>query len=146
MILVLAEAEKNIKVAMVHRIVISSICFLLASVAFAQGNIQVFAPEKLAVVINSRIAERDKTKKMDGYRYLVFFNIDRTKAQLKMAEVKNKLGSNMEVSIRFDEPYFKVFAGTYKSRFDAYLDRGRVYKFYNGANLVQDKVPFPPVP
>ena len=77
---------------------------------------------------------------LDGYSIQVYAGMRRDEAMNVIKKIKDEL-SELTPDLKYEQPKFRVKAGSYFSRLEAQRDLRRVKQYFPTAILVPDKVP-----
>ncbi len=142
--------ERNLKTATEQiqkhnmRIILVFIFFILTSNTFAQNSDSVtwLMDSKTEVLLNKKL-ELDKTKpSIQGYRVQLYYGGNRAEA----LELKSKFASvfpDIETYLIYQQPYFRLRAGNFRTRIEAYKLFRKVEKEFPSVFIVNDEIAFP---
>lgn len=121
-----------------------SLCFLtfFSLISFAQ--VQYSIEPMIEQIESDYIKAWDKVDKIDGYRIQITAfsgNNSRNRAEGEKAAFKSNF-PGISVYLTYTEPYFKLRAGNYYTRLEAYKDLKRIQLTYPNAYIVPDKIFF----
>lgn len=119
------------------------IVFLISSYAFAQeGSLNMSIDPKVDLLIMKRNEQKKSKGTIPGYRVQIYFGSSRTEA----TNAKNKFAAlypELESYMMYQQPYFKVRAGDFRTRFDAYKLFKGIQKEFSSVFIVKDDIKFP---
>lgn len=80
-----------------------------------------------------------------GYRIRIFSDLGtHARGDSELAKAKFfELFPEIPVYLEYDNPYFKVYAGDYRTKHDALLDFKRIKRYFQAAFIVPDKINLP---
>jgi SPOR domain len=121
-------------------------CFFLftCSELFAQDSsgVKVLMDAKTEQLLQKKL-ELDKTKpSIQGYRVQLYYGGNRAEA----LELKSKFASlypEIETYLIYQQPYFRLRAGNYRTRIEAYKLFRKVEKEFPSVFIVNDEIAFP---
>ncbi len=127
------------------------ICFLtlISTILFSQQtqdkNIKVIQDTRISELVSTHI-ELNKVKPgIAGWRVQIFFdsgNKSKTNAQVLLDEFRIKY-PGIKAYIVFQEPYFKVRVGDYRTRMEAEKIQKLIITDFPNAFIVKDEINFP---
>lgn len=82
--------------------------------------------------------------KFAGYRIQVSFGQDRNDANKLRNEFSGKF-PELPTYLTYNQPYFKIYAGDFRTKLEAFKYLGQVKKAYPAAFVVRDKINPPPL-
>jgi hypothetical protein len=109
------------------------------------GNITINQDEKLLSVLKSKIEANSSMNGFSGWRVQIFLGSGR-QARDKANGVKAafmKDFPDVDVYISYDAPYFRVRAGDFRTRQEAFKLKKTVESKYSTIWVVEDKINFP---
>jgi len=119
-----------------------SVAFILTiyvQIAFAQKTVFIHTDNILDSLIE---ADKNTAPGMDGFRVQIYFGSERKAAQ----EIRGKflqLFPNTEAYLIYQQPYFKVRTGDYRTRFEAYAAYKKIIPNFDKVFIVPDRINFP---
>lgn len=96
-------------------------------------------------IISKHIQVNQKVKGSPGYRIQVFF-ASGTEAKNQCLKLKNELRNSYpqyESYIIYEEPFFKLRIGDFRSKLEAYKLFKQIQEAYPSAFIVEDLIAFP---
>jgi hypothetical protein len=113
-----SKINKNI---MNKLIFISLVALILPMTLAGQGRLDIDKPDALRILQEERMKERMKSdsKTLEGYRVLLYFSEDRSAAERVRSRFINEYSENFNCDLEWDEPKFKVYAGSFITRAEA---------------------------
>lgn len=96
-------------------------------------------------IISKHISINQKAKGIPGYRIQVFFSSG-TEAKNQATKFKNDLRNSYpehEVYIIYEEPFFKLRIGDFRTKIEAYKLFKKIQDTYPSAFIVEDLISFP---
>lgn len=126
------------------RILIVIILLLNSSNIFAQDSANVtWIMEPNVEQLLQKKLELDQTKpSIQGYRVQLYYGGNRAEA----LELKSKFASlhpEVETYLIYQQPYFRLRAGNYRTRIEAYKLFKKVEKEFPSVFIVNDEIAFP---
>lgn len=129
---------------MLHKIkFISFILIILFSKAMlsqSKGSVEYYNEFQLNQVLDKHIAYNKRTINK-GYRIKIQFSSDKATS----IKVKNKFSeefTDVPAYIKYDQPYFSVRVGNYRTKLEAYKFLKEVQKDYPASFLIEDEILF----
>ena len=118
---------------------------LLNITCFSQNNINV--SDKITISSNINIynlidlhrQKSEQTDEIKGYRIQITSNNDRSKIYALRSEVYSKF-SDIKNYLEYDQPYYRLRIGDFKSRLDARSYLERVIRHFPSAFIVTDDI------
>lgn len=108
-------------------------------------NLNVERDERLDKMLNWHIENNKNRNGIDGYRVEIFFSSDldaKQKAFDKKVEFLSKY-PDYDVHVKFAAPNFRVRAGDFRTKNEAWKLFKKIEKDYPAAFVVKDKINFP---
>jgi len=102
---------------------------------------------KIMELINRRASYYEEKKEMPGFRLQIFFdsgNEARKRATTARTEFIQKY-PNVEAYLSFEQPYYKIRVGDFRSRLDAKQFEYKIMRDYPNAFIVPDKIKLPKI-
>ena len=127
------------------------IVFLLFTLLFASvysqgnGNVQIIQDERIDTLLKKHIELNEQYPKIEGWRINIFFeagNYSKRMAIEAKSEFVNKF-TDVPCYLIFQEPYYKVRIGDYRTRMEAEKFLKEIEHDYPNAFVVQDEINFP---
>ncbi len=119
---------------------------MLLTNEYNQGNITINQSHKIEVAMRNIIAGAFQ-RKLNGYRIRIYFD-NKQDSRAKSESIKNSflnLFPETEAYRTYDNPYFKVTVGDFRTRSDAMKFLRRVETLYPSAFIVREAINFPPL-
>jgi len=130
-------------------------------VSFSQDTVKHFVPAPVVIVPDTSVhiteapgVNRTMQKRLEyarrsegkfpGYRIQVGFGQDRNEATKLKADVGLKY-PNLPTYLAYQQPYFKICIGDFRSKLEAVKYLNTIKKAYPGAFMVKDKIYPPPI-
>jgi hypothetical protein len=110
-----------------------------------QGQVQIIQDARIDTLLEKHIIANEFDPNIDGYRIQIFFeagNNSKRMANEAKAEFAVKYPEAPNY-ILFQEPYYKVRIGDYKTKMEAEKFLKEIEKEYPNAFVVRDKINFP---
>ncbi|MEH0158486.1 hypothetical protein V6R21_30815 [Limibacter armeniacum] len=98
-----------------------------------EGYINSKVDEKLGLMAQRELGG------IPGYRLLIFSGTNRRKAEEIISNLKYNMGM-FDVSMEYEQPNYKVKAGTYFTKLDAHADHVQLKKAFPSAILVSERI------
>jgi hypothetical protein len=120
------------------------ILFIIANHTIAQTSEKVtwLMDSKTEALLNKKL-ELDKSKpSIQGYRVQLYYGGNRAEA----LELKSKFASvfpDIETYLIYQQPYFRLRAGNFRTRIEAYKLFQKVEKEFPSVFIVNDEIAFP---
>lgn len=114
----------------------------IAQAAAAQKFVQVQGDPKLDTLIERNIAANKAANSIPGYRIQVFFGSERKAAQDAKAKFL-QLYPDQEAYLIYQQPYFKVRVGDFRTRLEAYALFKKILPEFDKIFIVPDKINLP---
>lgn len=117
--------------------------FLVATLAFSQGNVEIIGESNLQTLIRQRVAGLD-TSSLTGYRIQLFFGSNRNDAQSMQSKFNSRYPewSNESYLLYFD-PSWRVRVGNFYKKIDAQPMMNELQREYGNVFLIRDKIELP---
>ena len=80
--------------------------------------------------------------KMKGYRVQIFFGAEKNKAKDQKSKFLSKY-SDVKAYEVFETPYFKIRAGNFRTKLEAYQLQQKIKSDFPGAFIVEDDIELP---
>ncbi|MDD3876688.1 MAG: SPOR domain-containing protein [Bacteroidales bacterium] len=110
-----------------------------------EGNIVVYKDIRLDILLEKykEICEYEAT--IDGFRVQIFFDAgNQSQSNANQARTEfMRLYPEVDVYVVFDSPYYKVRAGDFRTRIEAYNFYLSIQSNYPNAFIVMDKISYP---
>ena len=122
----------------------SDIFYLLRQGSAGEGRVTINQPASIASAMNShKIANLDKT--ISGYRVRIFFDNSRN-ARTQSEQVAlsfTSLYPNVQVYRGYENPYFKVTVGNFRTTADATKFLGQIKGQFPSGFIVKENIDYP---
>lgn len=118
------------------------VCCLITKVHAQNTFVQVQTDSRLDSVIEKNIEANKAANGIQGYRVQIFFGSERKQAQ----DAKTKLLQLMpeeEVYLIYQQPYFKVRVGDYRTKLEAEAVYRKLLHEFDKLFIVPDKINLP---
>jgi hypothetical protein len=109
-----------------------------------EGKINIISQVDYEQIIQKHIEINEKAKGIPGFRVQVFFSSGND-AKQQANKIKNDLRTNFpdyEVYLIYEEPFFKVRIGNFRTKADAYKLFKQVQLLYPEAFIVEDLISY----
>lgn len=109
------------------------------------GNVVVYQDERINKVIWKHVNQNKEFNGVQGFRIRIFSDLGQT-AREKSQEANakfNELFPEIPVYREYDTPYYKVYAGDYRTKNDALKDFKRIKEYFPVAFIVPGRINFP---
>ena len=106
------------------------------------GRVEIIQDSRIAALVEKHIAINEKQKGIPGYRVQIFFGSNRKDALKMKADFLNKY-SKINAYTKYDEPYFKVRVGDYRTQLKAQKFHKEISGNFPNAFIVQDLIILP---
>jgi len=80
--------------------------------------------------------------KIKGYRVQIFFGAEKIKAKGEKSKFLSKY-SDVKAYEVFETPYFKIRAGNFRTKLEAYQFQQKIKEDFPGAFIVEDEIELP---
>jgi hypothetical protein len=113
-----------------------------ASANSKTGTVEIIQDYKIKELLD-KYTELNSKSTVKGYRVKIHFGNDKTHAN----EIKNSFVEKfpeIPAYVRYDQPYFSVRVGNYRTKLEAYKFLKQVQSEYPTAFLVQDQIELTP--
>lgn len=104
------------------------------------GSVEIIQDYKIKELFEKSIELNSKTT-VRGYRVKIHFGTEKNQAH----EIKEKFVEkypDVPSYVRYDQPFFSVKVGNYRTKLEAYKFLKQIQNEYNQAFLVQDEIDF----
>ena len=130
-----------------HRVCISIVYCLLSIVCYSQDSTTVSNNKNFSVTQNAKISEllykyKDYNRKKEfaeGYRIQIMYTDVRDEVYKNKGAMYKEF-SDLSSYVEYEQPYYKLRLGDFKSRLDATYYLQQVVTLYPGAFIVRDKI------
>jgi hypothetical protein len=127
-------------------ILIGSICLFAFSIIKAQNNVihvadnaNIIADLNLSKLLDINLEKNEKTDKIPGFRIQVASSNNRFKIDEEREVAKKEL-QKFHTHVIYDQPYYKLRLGDYKSRLDAMKHLQEILEIFSSAFIVKDEI------
>lgn len=110
-----------------------------------KGNIDIIQDPKVSLLVSKHIDYNEKLNGIEGYRIQIFFdagNNARSKANNTRFSFLAR-HPQYPAYLIFQQPYFKIRVGNFRTRLDAECFLKQIEKEYQNAFIVKDVINFP---
>lgn len=114
-------------------------------VAQNQDNVKIYQDSRIDTLVSKHTSINENDPNIDGWRIQVFFEAGNNSKRLSY-EAKSefvRIYPDVPVYVIFQEPYYKVRIGDYRSRMEAEKFLNEIFKDYPNAFVVSDKINYP---
>jgi hypothetical protein len=128
-----------------HSFVLTVLIVLITGIVsnlHAQQSVQVQSDPRLDSLVQQHIEANKAANGMQGYRVQIFFGSERKPAQDAKTRVL-QLMPNEEVYLIYQQPYFKVRVGDYRTRLEAEAVYRRLMREFDKVFIIPDKINLP---
>lgn len=111
------------------------------------GNVEVIQDKRVDVLVSKHKQLNENIRTIPGYRVQIFFESG-SKSSQKAMQVKEQFTARFpgqESYVIFQEPYYKVRVGNFRSKMEAQGFKQKIILDYPGAFVVKDDILPPPV-
>jgi hypothetical protein len=145
MILVLAEAEKNIKIVTELNNDMIRSCILIFGILFSlklcsQGNIHIHEDPGVTKIMDIYLKINNSITHLSGWRITVITTTDRRLMEQTRTSFQQQF--NLKTKWEYNEPYYYLKAGAFLSRSDAAYMLENIKKKFSSAFLSSDKISY----
>lgn len=119
--------------------------YVLLSQSDSTGNVQIIQDSRVDTLLEKYIAINEYNPGIEGWRIQIFFeagNYSKRMAIEAKSEFVNQY-SDIPVYVIFQQPYYKVRIGDYRTRIDAEKFLKKIERKYPNAFVVRDEINFP---
>ena len=111
--------------------------------SFSQGNVKINQDQRIENLSNRQIKNNKIDPKIEGFRVQIHFsnNQNRIESEKVRAQFSNDF-PDIKTYLEFKAPYYKIQAGDFISRLDAFTVLKEISKRYVGAYIVKAEVYF----
>lgn len=125
------------------RFFVAAFCTISANYLYAQQNtVSIQHDAKLDSVIERNIEHNKITNGIQGYRVQLFFGSER-KAAIEAKTKFMQLMPNEEVYLIYQQPYFKVRVGDYRTKLEAEAVYRKMLHDFDKVFIIPDKINLP---
>ncbi len=126
-------------------ILLISIHFSLFSQEIPEGHVQIIQDARIDTLLSKITYKNEQNPGIDGWRVEIFFEAGNySKQQARDAQsnfVRNH--PNVPVYLLFQEPYYKVRVGDFRTKMEAEKLQKEIEREYPNAFVVSDEINFP---
>lgn len=111
----------------------------------SEGNITFQQDSVVSVLVNKHIAKNRENPGTQGYRIRIYSDLG-THARKESEEYKTRFYENFpEIPVyrNYVQPYYKVYAGDFRTKVEAIKSLKRIKKVFPKAFIVPDHINFP---
>jgi SPOR domain len=105
-----------------------------------EGKVEIIQDYQVKELLAKHISANQRNS-VKGYRIKIHFGADKSVAYKMKAEFEAKYDS-VAVYVHYDQPYFNVTVGNYRTKLEAYKFLKEIQTEYTAAFLVQDTIEF----
>ena len=111
--------------------------------SFGQGNVTINQDQRIEDLLNRQIKNNKTDPKIEGFRVQIHFsnNQNRIASEKVRAQFSNDF-PELKTYLEFKAPYYKIQAGDFISKLDAFTVLKEISKHYVGAYIVKAEVYF----
>lgn len=109
------------------------------------GNVVIYQDSRINKLVWKHVSQNKEFNGIQGFRIRIFSDLGQT-AREKSQEANakfNELFPEVAVYREYDSPYFKVYAGDYRTKNDALIDFKRIKQYFPAAFIVPSRINFP---
>jgi hypothetical protein len=110
-----------------------------------KGNVQIIQDPRVDSLVNKHIELNEKNPHIEGWRINIFFESGNYSKRLAL-ETKSQFVqkyANVPCYVVFQEPYYKVRVGDYRTKMEAEKFLKEIITEYSNAFVVEDNINFP---
>ncbi len=115
------------------------ICFLLSGFYVAAQEVKVNAPEAFNTLLHNYEKQCLQHDYINGYRIHITSSINRNDLNKMKARIYNEF-PGIQPFMSYQAPNFKLRAGNYFYKIDAYKDLQKIVPAFSGAFIVPDEL------
>jgi hypothetical protein len=126
-------------------IIVAFVAMPCLAVAQAQGKISVKAHPAVEQLVQKHIAYNTQNPKIEGYRIRIYRD-NSVNARQRSQDISDNFAElflDIPVYRSYDNPYFKVSVGDFRSKDDALRLYVRIKRLYPKAYIVQETINLP---
>lgn len=107
------------------------------------GVVQIEQDERITELVNKQVSVNKSSPKINGFRVQIHFaqNQNRQASEKKRSQFSSNF-PDIKTYLEFKEPYFKIQAGDFVNKVDAYETLRQIRTKYVGAYIVPAEVYF----
>jgi len=109
------------------------------------GNVVIYQDSRINKLVWKHVSQNKEFNGIQGFRIRIFSDLGqaaREKSQEANARF-NELFPHISVYREYDSPYYKVYAGDYRTKNDALVDFKRIKMYFPAAFVVPTRINFP---
>jgi ATP-dependent DNA ligase len=117
--------------------------FVSSLISYGQGEINITQDERIQKLTQKQIDKNKEDPKIDGYRVQIHFsnNQNRLASEKTRAQLSNDFPS-LKTYLEFKAPYYKIQAGDFLTKLEAFNILKEISKKYVGAYIVKTDIYF----
>jgi len=125
------------------RITLIFLMFVSSLISYGQGEINITQDERIQKLTQKQIDKNKEDPKIDGYRVQIHFsnNQNRLASEKTRAQLSNDFPS-LKTYLEFKAPYYKIQAGDFLTKLEAFNILKEISKKYVGAYIVKTDIYF----
>jgi len=123
----------------------TEIFYKLKEKTAGSGNVVIYQDDRINKLVWKHVSQNKEFNGVQGFRIRIFSDLGQT-AREKSQEANakfNELFPEIPVYREYDSPYFKVYAGDYRTKNDAIKDFKRIKEVFPVAFIVPGRINFP---
>jgi hypothetical protein len=111
--------------------------------SFSQGKIEINQDERIDHLVSRQIDKNKTDPKIEGFRVQIHFtkNQNRIESEKMRAQFSNDFPT-LKTYLEFKAPYYKIQAGDFISKLEAFVVLKEISELYVGAYIVKSEVYF----
>ena len=109
------------------------------------GNVVIYQDSRINKMVWKHVSQNKEYNGIQGFRIRIYSDLGQT-AREKSQEANarfNELFPEISVYREYDSPYFKVYAGDYRTKNDALIDFKRIKQYIKNDFIVTSRINFP---
>ena len=114
--------------------------FVLKAQKADSGKVELVQDEKIPQMVQKYTDSQ--SGKIKGYRVQIFFGAEKNKAKDQKSKFLSKY-SDVKAYEIFETPYFKIRAGNFRTKLEAYQFLQKIKDDFPGAFIVEDEIELP---
>lgn len=110
-----------------------------------QGEILIFQDMRVNELLYNHVEQNKRKEGVPGYRIRIYSNLGNT-AREESQDIKARfyeLFPEIPIYREYDNPYFKVYVGDYRTKIDALEDFKQIKRNFRRAFIVPDQINYP---
>lgn len=115
-------------------------CSVMKAQKTDSGKVELVQDEKIPEMVQKYTESQDH--KIKGYRVQVYFGAEKLKAKDAKSKFLSKNPDTKAYEI-FETPYFKIRAGNFRTKLEAYQFLQKIKGDFPGAFIVEDEIELP---